>query len=140
MSQLNFLFPKSARLRLFWLVIGFVIGLTVALALPAFAGEPTSQDFLGAWEGSWNGNQSTELVVEKIEDNKAQVVYSWGPYRSNRPGEDKLTAEFQDHKTLVLRRSTGAVITYRLRADGKLDAEYVNSRGSVNHGTMTKKK
>ncbi|HDH05718.1 MAG TPA: hypothetical protein ENH01_08395 [Nitrospirae bacterium] len=34
--------------------------------------------FLGVWEGKWGGMMETIIVVEKIDEDKATVIYSWG--------------------------------------------------------------
>ena len=42
---------------------------------------PDYAPFSGTWTGAWGGNKLDHvLVVEKIEGNKAHVIYAWGTY------------------------------------------------------------
>lgn len=125
-------------------LLGFAIGIAI---LPAFAAD--REAWFGTWEGQWSqGFLDTTLIVEKIEDGKASVIYKWGTsqtWRISEPGEMKVEGEFTENgKTLVVKLPAfsgvgiWATVTYAINDDGTLNAKFSNRHGNF-YATMKKK-
>ncbi|MGH7395382.1 MAG: hypothetical protein ACREJF_07280 [Candidatus Methylomirabilales bacterium] len=118
------------------------IGMTLlALALPAVAAEPGLEAFLGTWDGRWDDRVGTTLVVEKIEGNKARVIYRRDAIpRSRLPAvEEKTTGTFVDNKTLKVKRLVGGFVTYVLTPAGSLAVEVIGPDGLPARASMRKR-
>jgi hypothetical protein len=50
----------------------------VTVTSPASDLAPELAAFSGTWEGAWNGNLPSRLIVERIDATSARVVYIWG--------------------------------------------------------------
>ena len=103
---------------------------------PGIPGEVAA--FSGKWQGVWDDTLDHILVVEEITGTEAVVVYAWGDsqaWRMSR-GFNRLKGAF-DGATLIVKSARPATVTYRMRADGKLDARY-EWQGGVARAVMTR--
>ena len=128
-------------MRLRHIVVGFVL-LFSAVTGCATRGVPLPSDvkvvppspgtprqiaaFSGKWMGTWDIKLDHVLVVERIEGNKAHVLYAWGAVE-----EWGLKAGFtRDVGTirgnvLTLLRKNSSIVEYRISKKGdRLDARY----------------
>ncbi len=121
--------------------IAFLLGLFIIMvALSTFAADRNV--WLSTWEGQYKPNFiDTTLVVEKIDGDKAYIVYKWG---GSDAGEGNFEAKFLDDKTLQFemphRSGVGiwATVTYVMQDDGTLAAKYSNRHGNF-YATLKKK-
>jgi hypothetical protein len=75
-------------------VLGWVVVIAALATFPARAEVPLPVDisisaptpeirkelaaFSGKWEGNWSGNLDAVLIIEKIDNEKADLIYAWG--------------------------------------------------------------
>ncbi|MEJ8574304.1 hypothetical protein [Microbaculum marinum] len=93
--------------------------------------------FLGTWYGDWNGAIESFMVVEEVDaTGNAVVNYKWGnaPAYQVTAGEARGPAIIQGD---TLKWGSQAKFTFKLRADGMLDAERV-TRGARTTGVFEK--
>ncbi len=93
--------------------------------------------FSGEWFGKWSDDLPGILLVEEIQTNhKAVVVYAWGTGRSvHRAGWSRERATFANGELQLPKFENGAIVVYRMRADGTLEGTYT-FRGGVSHIVM----
>lgn len=53
---------------------------TINIQTPSPDTPPEIAAFLGRWEGKWSNNQNTIIIIEKIDNQKAELIYSTGNY------------------------------------------------------------
>lgn len=88
--------------------------------------DAASGKLLGIWSGRWNGVQPHSLVVERIENGVASVVYAWGPapvWGVDEGGWQREQAPVKDN-TLTAAMPGGGTATYRLQPNGTLFGQY----------------
>jgi hypothetical protein len=66
---------------------------TLNIVPPASDVPPEIAAFSGVWDGKWKGYFESILVVENIDNNKADVIYSFGLDRGRDPHYSYLTAQ-----------------------------------------------
>jgi hypothetical protein len=97
---------------------------------------PKSQAALsGMWAGTWSQGYGAGLIVEYINSAGFTVIYSWGTSEWFNKGWARTSGRFVDGKLHVKVR--GATVTYRMRTDGMLDAEWSNGFNEA-YATLTK--
>jgi len=87
--------------------------------------------FVGAWQGEWNDDFPTALVVEQIcQDGKTRVVYSWGDLemRGIKAGWRRQTGIILGGK-LHLTSTNGASMDFTLEQNGNLFGQYKLTNG-----------
>jgi len=80
----------------------------------------------GIWSGRWNGIQPTTLVVERLDGDKASVVYAWGPaaaWGDTEGGWRRLTATVKDN-TLRVALNDKITLAYHFASSGYVAAAY----------------
>lgn len=101
--------------------------------------DQTKASFSGVWVGRWDGKLCHTLVVETVDNQGAQVIYSHGIYHgwNIRGGNySRWEAEFEGNKLMLPTFGNGATASYRL-VDGQLRGKYVNSQGGVTLVTLS---
>ena len=100
--------------------------------------------FSGKWDGDWYGDRTRTylsdqlLIVEKINEGVATVVYSWIPRWGNfTPGWIRIDAKFSDDGALVITFPSGSVATYKMYKRGNLAATMQSPQGGWS-GTLKK--
>ncbi|MDR7550090.1 MAG: hypothetical protein QN131_09170 [Armatimonadota bacterium] len=95
--------------------------------------------FSGVWVGKWDNALDTALTVAEFTPLGVTAVYSWGvapQWRINSPGWTNVRGRFAGPDELHIQ--VGQVLAaYRMRSDGRLDAEFAYGRGGP-RTTMTK--
>ena len=79
--------------------------------------------FSGAWGGVFEGNWNTVLIVEELQNDKANVIYALGPHPYFGEGQfRRLTGELVDGILKIKEPDDigGFTIAYRLNPDGTL--------------------
>jgi len=107
--------------------------------VPPTGGMPTRwAAFSGKWTGWWEDGIEHVLVVEEVRETEALVIYGWGPSpsRSFDAGWRREHGTFEC-ESLVLRLPRPAVVSYRLRPDGKLEGWYIWN-GGVSRAVLVK--
>lgn len=95
--------------------------------------------FSGTWYGSWDGIQSTTLVVERVNPPEIIAVYSWGKIRDIEGGWRRYIGKIEpDKRKITVVSEKDLSITYTLSDDGeKLEGEYRRpSKSQVNYVIM----
>ena len=90
---------------------------------------PEIAAFSGIWEGQWRGFQDTILVVEKIDNNKAEVILSYGMTEGFEARYFYKTAEVSDGPVIRWTDPSGDQMIFKIDKD--LDKI---------HGAFTEKK
>lgn len=119
--------------------------LVLALAASAQAGTPPTtgaKAFEGQWNGVWDNQLPTTLVVEPISPRAARVIYEWGAsdaWKIDTPGFVRSMAEIEGNK-LVTAVPGGGTAIYVLQPDGTLAATLIGPfpppKGGTVHATM----
>ena len=86
--------------------------------------EPAAK-FSGKWYGVWDGTLRHILVVEKVEGTDAVVVYAWGDSHQwqTKAGSTRVPGKIENN-TLTIHLRRPATVSYKMKADGSLDATY----------------
>jgi len=80
----------------------------------------------GFWSGRWNGIQPTTLVVERVDGDKATVVYAWGPataWGDTEGGWKRFTATVTSD-TLQFSLNENITVSYHFASSGYVAASY----------------
>lgn len=87
---------------------------TLNIVLPSSDIPPEVAAFSGIWEGSfWNGLE-TKLVVEKIDNNEAKLIFSHGLYQGVEPSYFYQTATVTPEPTLVFIAPNGDKFEFKM--------------------------
>ncbi len=93
--------------------------------------------FSGVWVGKWEGFLDTALAVQEITPSGVAAVYSWGvapQWNIRQSGWSRKQGVFTGATELQLRGDP--LIIYRMRPDGRLDAEFQSQQ--LTRGTLTR--
>lgn len=80
--------------------------------------------FSGVWAGRWGNVLDTALAVQEITASGVSAVYSWGvapQWEIRQSGWSQIQGTFVG--SVLQFRGCGGTILYRMRPDGRLDAE-----------------
>lgn len=59
-----------------WAEVPLPVDISITAPTPEVRKELVA--FSGKWEGNWSGNLDAVLIVEKIDNEKADLIYAWG--------------------------------------------------------------
>ena len=93
--------------------------------------------FSGKWVGAWDIKLDHVLVVERIEGNKAHVLYAWGAVEEwgLKAGFTRDVGTLRGNVLKVVRRN-GSIVDYEISEKGdRLKARY-ERLGRVGHAVM----
>jgi hypothetical protein len=85
---------------------------------------PEIAAFLGEWKGTWESGRDCVLIVEKINDQKAKVIYAWGddkncPERSPK-GFRRYSAKVISGTPTIIEFNSGETkFTFKMQRDLK---------------------
>ncbi len=138
-----------------WARVLFGLGLVVLMAMTGCAprGVPLPKDvkvvppsagiprqaaaFSGKWVGTWDIKLEHVLVVERIEGNRAHILYAWGAVEEwgLKAGFTRDVGTIQGNLLKVV-RSNGSIVDYEISEKGdRLKARY-ERLGRVSHALM----
>jgi hypothetical protein len=113
--------------------------LNLDISPPASAVTKSVAAFSGTWVGYWEDTLASTLVVEKIDQSSASIVYSWGTASSwdiNRPGFVRAVGKISANGLLSATLPNRAEVIYKLTPDQQsLEAQYIRD-GRVTLGTF----
>ncbi len=118
---------------------------SIKIILPSADLDPEIAAFSGIWEGSWGGGfLPSRLAVEKIDSDKAQVVYAWAdhPYGDFKGGWQRFIAGvYPGGEREFARLEFGTAVHFTFSMDPNLQKIYgVREAGQERHiVTMTRK-
>lgn len=117
---------------------------SVKIIPPSADLNPEIAAFSGIWEGSWVGCLPSRLAVEKIDSDKAQVVYAWAdhPYGDFKGGWRRLIADvYPGGEREFARLEFGTAVNFTFSMDSNLQIIYgVREAGQETQiVTMTRK-
>ena len=87
----------------------------------------------------WDYTLEHVLVVERIENDEATIIYAFGDaptWRIYGGGFYRVKGTFKN-RVLVIKLPRPATVTYNMRPDGKISAKY-EWQGGTSWATMTK--
>ena len=96
------------------------------VAQPAKSAPKRAAALSGIWTGRWSGVMAHTLVVERIDGDRADIVYAWGPappWGVTEGGWRRLQARIGDG-TLAADLSETERVRYRVENTGSLSAHY----------------
>lgn len=89
-------------------------GILAAALLIGSAGFALADDsWIGTWESDWYGAIDTTLVVQSVDQNSAQVKYSWAKTSFSSAGSVNLTAKVSGKKLSWSGHGTRFVFTHK---------------------------
>lgn len=95
---------------------------TLNIIPPAPDVPPEIAAFSGIWEGKWYGYYESILVVEKIDNNKAEIIFSVGLARGVVPHYSYYTAQVSSGPSIEWTRPNGDKFIFKM--DQKLNKIY----------------
>jgi hypothetical protein len=87
---------------------------------------PDVRAFSGKWFGAWETGRKIMLVVERLDQSEADVIFAWASRGGDTPDWRRLNGRVEPGTlTLNVHRTTGdATITFHLQVDDTLDATF----------------
>jgi len=99
------------------------VPLPPGLKLATPSGAPGSDPFLGEWWGLYGNGREMILAVERIEGERVQAIYAYGPQESQKGGFVEITGRLAEGR-LVFAEPGKPRFEYRLEPDGRLQATW----------------
>jgi len=94
-----------------------------ALTLATAAGDAQMAPFLGEWWGIYGNGRELILAIEKVDGDRVEALYAYGPFGPQSAGMEELTGQLKDGR-LVFAIPGKPRLEYRLEPDGRLAASW----------------
>lgn len=103
------------------------------LLLPALA------KLSGTWYGIWKTFRDFAIVIEKIDEQNAELIYAWGPDKFSNDGTAGWSGAigYVEGNSLRFNRGSGGIVNLTLRVDGTLEVIY-KSKVAAFHSIATR--
>jgi len=106
---------------------------TLNIVPPAPDVPPEIAAFSGVWEGKWKGSLDSILVVEKIDNNQADIIFSLGYSRKFKPNYSYYTVQVSSDSSIEWSEPGGNKFIFKMdRELNKIYGTFIEKETGAN--------